>query len=123
VEVSLDRLGRHWQILLRAAVGEVSLGQEAASASTGRCLHYGGYGDKWLLAVDLGTHPDLSHVASGHLAAWLGACAVRYFDMMVNNKHATTWTCCNGRKSMSVNLGFSVVTKKYGTCILFSLVR
>jgi hypothetical protein len=38
---------------------------------------------------------------------------------MVNNKYATTWTYYNGTKSMNVNLGFSAVTKKYSTCILF----
>jgi hypothetical protein len=39
--------------------------------------------------------------------------------MMVNNKYATAWTYYNGTKSVNVNLGFSVVTKKYSTCILF----
>jgi hypothetical protein len=39
--------------------------------------------------------------------------------MMVNNKYATAWTYYDGTKSMNVNLGFSVVTKKYSTCILF----
>jgi hypothetical protein len=39
--------------------------------------------------------------------------------MMVNNKYATTWTYYDGMKSMNVNLGFSVVIKKYSTCILF----
>jgi hypothetical protein len=39
--------------------------------------------------------------------------------MTVNNKYATAWTYYNGTKSMNVNLGFSVVTKKYSTCILF----
>jgi hypothetical protein len=39
--------------------------------------------------------------------------------MMVNNKYATTWTYYNGTKSMNVKLGFSAITKKYSTCIVF----
>jgi hypothetical protein len=38
---------------------------------------------------------------------------------MVNNKYATHWTYYNRSNSMNVNLGFSAVSKKYSTCILF----
>jgi hypothetical protein len=39
--------------------------------------------------------------------------------MMVNNKYATAWTYYNRTWSMNVNIGFSAVTKKYSTYILY----
>jgi hypothetical protein len=38
---------------------------------------------------------------------------------MLNNKYATTWTYYNRNYVYECHSGFSAVTKKYNTCILF----